>query len=500
MPRFSVLYLREHFDCASMNFATPGFLCFLLVVSALFYYFSDAKLRKIIILCASYFFYATWNIPFIALLLLSTSIDYFLSQRIASSDRVTTRKLLLTAGIVINLGILALFKYSNFFADSTNQLLGYFLHHGHALRHLSLILPLGISFYTFEAISYLVDVYRGDKPARNFYDYNFYIMYFPHLISGPIVRYHELSSQFKGGIQTPAAERIFKGLELIILGLVFKVIIADTAAGLVDPVFSNLAGAQYWNVWLAWAGFTTQIYFDFMGYTHVARGVSLLFNIELPLNFDHPYNASNISNFWQRWHISLSRWIRDYLFIPMGGSRGTALKTACNLLLTMTIAGAWHGAAWTFIVWGFYHGFLLLVYNVIAPLRKAIQQSLGSGAGQKAYALVSSVLTFLLVSIGWIWFRSPDFSTAYAFIGKLCRVKALFTEVSAHAAVGDFEFIATMATLLVCCMSGPYVVKAIDKVRLGVPYWIKVQIATSALVLCYIFAGTESKPFIYFQF
>jgi alginate O-acetyltransferase complex protein AlgI len=184
----------------------------------------------------------------------------------------------------------------------------------------------------------------------------------------------------------------------------------------------------------------------------------------------------------------------------MGGSRGTALKTACNLLLTMTIAGAWHGAAWTFIVWGFYHGFLLLVYNVIAPLRKSVQKSLDFDLGQKAYAAISSVLTFLLVSFGWIWFRSPDFSTAYAFIGKLCRVKALWTEVSAHAAVGDFEFLATMLTLLVACMSGPYMVKAVDNIRLGIPYWMKVQIATSALVFCYIFAGAESKPFIYFQF
>jgi D-alanyl-lipoteichoic acid acyltransferase DltB (MBOAT superfamily) len=184
----------------------------------------------------------------------------------------------------------------------------------------------------------------------------------------------------------------------------------------------------------------------------------------------------------------------------MGGSRGSALKTACNLLLTMTIAGAWHGAAWTFIVWGFYHGFLLLAYNVIAPLRRAIQARLDSDLGRKAYALASTVVTFLLVSFGWIWFRSPDFTTASAFIGKLCRINALYKEILAHVGVGDFEFIITMITLLIACMSGPYVVKAIDKIRLGIPYWMKVQIATTALVLCYIFAGTESKPFIYFQF
>jgi D-alanyl-lipoteichoic acid acyltransferase DltB (MBOAT superfamily) len=243
------------------------------------------------------------------------------------------------------------------------------------IHPLKLLLPLGISFYTFEAISYLVDVFRGEAPAETFFDYNFYIMYFPHLISGPIVRYRELSSQMKDGVFL-SLKSVQKGFELIVLGLVFKLLIADTVSGLADTAFQNPSVVTVGQTYLAWAAFTTQIYFDFMGYTHIARGVSLLFNIALPLNFDHPYNAQNISNFWQRWHISLSRWIRDYLYIPLGGSRnGGAARTCFNLLLTMTIAGAWHGAGWAFIIWGAYHGLLLLAYHISSPLRTKVSTS-----------------------------------------------------------------------------------------------------------------------------
>lgn len=484
-----------------MNFATPAFVCFLLVVATCVYASNSPRMRKILLLVASYIFYATWNVPFIALILASTSIDYFLSKKIAVSSNVHQKKSLLVVGIVVNLAVLGLFKYFNFFVDSLNQSLGFLVQHSHALRHLSLLLPLGISFYTFEAISYLLDVYRGDSPASNFYEYNFYIMYFPHLISGPIVRYRELAGQLTKGIFLPSRDRLLKGFELIILGLIYKVIIADTAAGLVDPVYANITTAFISSVWLAWAGFATQIYFDFMGYTHIARGVSLLFNIELPLNFDHPYNAHNISNFWQRWHISLSRWIRDYLFIPLGGSRGTAFRTLANLLLTMIIAGAWHGAAWTFIIWGAYHGLLLLAYHLIAPLRNRVAFFCNRWTSAfVCYRAFSVALTFLLVSFGWIWFRSPDFSTATSFIGRLFRISTLYREITAHVGVGDFEFVVTFLTLLVLCSAGPWLVSVCNRVRVDLPYWVKVQVATTALVLCYIFAGTESKPFIYFQF
>lgn len=484
-----------------MNFATPAFLCFLLVVAALALFANTPKTRKIVLLVASYIFYATWNIPFIALILFSTSIDYFLSKKISVSEKVGERKALLTLGIVVNLLILGVFKYCNFFIDSTNQLLNVLFHHSHALHNLTLLLPLGISFYTFEAISYLVDVYRGDAPAESFYQYNFYIMYFPHLISGPIVRYHELAPQVKDGAFLPSVETVKKGCELIILGLIFKVIFADSVSDLADPVFANVTSAKVSATYLAWAAFTAQIYFDFMGYTHIARGVSLLFNVSLPLNFDHPYNATNISNFWERWHISLSRWIRDYLFIPLGGSRGGKVKTLWNLLLTMTIAGFWHGAGWPFMIWGAYHGLLLLFYHVLKPLRDSCRAWLaGNVLGVNLYDITSRVLTLLLVSLGWIWFRSPSLATGLQFFDKLARFTTLCHEQAKCIEKTDYTFFATMCLLIMMCTAGPPLVRLCNKLSLELPYWVKVQVASTALVLCYIFAGTETKPFIYFQF
>jgi alginate O-acetyltransferase complex protein AlgI len=487
-----------------MNFATPAFLFFLTILVALCLMVSTPKLRKFLLLAASYIFYATWNIPFIALILFSTSVDYFLSKRIAHSEQLAERKLFLTLGISINLVILCIFKYFNFFVDTTNQLLGAAVHHNHALHHIALLLPLGISFYTFEAISYLVDVYRGESPAENFYQYNFYIMYFPHLISGPIVRYRELASQVRDGVSLPSVATLKKAFELIVLGLVYKLIIADTVSALADPVFTAVGIAKVSATYIAWAAFTTQIYFDFMGYTHIARGVSLLFNIELPLNFNHPYNATNISNFWQRWHISLSRWIRDYLFIPLGGSRDGAARTLSNLLTTMIIAGAWHGAGWPFIIWGAYHGILLLVYHLFKPLREAVFSSDSNNNHNNwqrhPYRIASTGLTFLLVSFGWIWFRSPNLSSGLEYCGKLARFSTLWKEILPACQRGDFTFFVTLGMLLVLCLSGPLVVRVSSRLSLDIPYWIKVQVASTALVLCYIFAGEESKPFIYFQF
>ncbi|HEY9680489.1 MAG TPA: MBOAT family O-acyltransferase [Oculatellaceae cyanobacterium] len=484
-----------------MNFATPAFLLFLVIVAGSALIANSPKTRKIILLIASYIFYATWNIPFIALILLSTSIDYFLSKQIASTTQSSERKALLTLGIAVNLVILGVFKYCNFFVDTANQTINTLFHHSHALHHLELLLPLGISFYTFEAISYLVDVYRGEAPAESFYQYNFYIMYFPHLISGPIVRYKELAPQVRDGVFLPSIETVKKGCELIILGLVYKVIFADSVSELADPVFNSITTAKVSATYLAWASFTAQIYFDFMGYTHIARGVSLLFNVSLPLNFNHPYNATNISNFWERWHISLSRWIRDYLYIPLGGSRGGAARTAWNLVLTMTIAGFWHGAGWPFIIWGAYHGFLLLFYHVVKPQRESWKSTFcGNTFGAVAYDSASRSLTLLLTSMGWIWFRSPNLETGVQFFNKLVRFTTLFHEQALCIARSDYTFFATMLLLIVMCTFGPLFVRLCNRLSLDLPYWVKVQIASTALVLCYIFAGTETKPFIYFQF
>jgi alginate O-acetyltransferase complex protein AlgI len=484
-----------------MNFAKPSFLIFLTVVALVVLALKSPKKRKLFLLGASYFFYGTWSIPFIGLILVSTSLDYWISKRIFASTDTRLRKLLLVTGIAVNLIILGIFKYCNFFIDTTNSTLA-FLHLQAVYIHpLKLLLPLGISFYTFEAISYLVDVFRGEVPAETFFDYNFYIMYFPHLISGPIVRYRELSVQMKDGIFL-SLKSVQKGFELIVLGLVFKLLIADTVSGLADTAFQNPSAVTVGQAYLAWIGFTAQIYFDFMGYTHIARGVSLLFNIELPLNFDHPYNAQNISNFWQRWHISLSRWIRDYLYIPLGGSRYGAARTCFTLLLTMTIAGAWHGAGWAFIIWGAYHGLLLLMFHIAAPLRKAVSiLAAKSTWSELLYKSVAGVSTFVLVAYGWVWFRSPDTQTALAFSNKLCQLNQLYAEqIRLIKQDGDFHWLATITLLLLLCSGGPLAVRIYNSSFQTLPQWAKIQAATAVFVLCYILSGAESKPFIYFQF
>ncbi len=300
-------------------------------------------------------------------------------------------------------------------------------------------------------------------------EYNFYIMYFPHLISGPIIRFNELWYQYKDGLQRPSSERIAKAVELIVLGYVFKVVIANNAALIADPVFANPAGASALSAFVATLAFTTQIYFDFMGYTHIARGVSLLFNIELPLNFDHALCATNISNFWQRWQISLSRWIRDYLFIPLGGSRGGSARTIFNLLLVMAIAGAWHGAGWSYIVWGFFHGTMLGLYHIFRELRiKALGKFDDLVTANPVYRLVSIALTFMTVAVACIIFRAASLGDAWVLLGKIARVRPLL-EQFADAMQNQPATVVSILVLMLCCFAGPLVVKIYERLFIELP-------------------------------
>ncbi|MBY0404591.1 MAG: MBOAT family protein [Cyanobacteria bacterium] len=493
-----------------MNFITPLFMAFLL---ALFIGFSvvPAKGRKPLLLLASYVFYGTWSIPFLALILITTNIDYWMSQVIHNSQKPLTRKLALTAALVINLGVLFYFKYSNFFLSN--------LHLGAqkwpALQALSnnlpasldIILPLGISFFTFEAISYMVDVYRGQKPSPNWVDYNFYIMYFPHLISGPIIRFKELYSQYQQKeIALASPTRLAQGCELILLGFIFKICLADPISGWADPVFQDptQASVTVSATYLAALAFTAQIYFDFLGYTHIARGVSLLFNLELPLNFNHPYLAHNISNFWERWHISLSRWIRDYLYFPLGGSRGNLLKTVLNLLVTMTICGAWHGSGWHYMVWGLYHGILLALYHLYKMIPQTLPGNLKEGflrlKASPYYNFFSILTTFKVVVLGWVLFRGTSVSSAWVVWGKLFQWGTFWTEISQQWVSGDWITTSQILFLLVCCFSGPWVIQQLQHLYRPLPFWVKAQ-GISLLFLLYLLSYSDgTKPFIYFQF
>lgn len=479
-----------------MNFATDAFFGFLLIAWLLFVML-PARYRVGLLLLASYLFYATWSIPFIALIMLTTSVDYVISRRLASLDVTANaglRRFLLGLGITINLVILAIFKYSGFLLSNAHGLA--------SLCHISwpwpdtvsILLPLGISFYTFEAISYLVDVYRGQAPASNWWQYNVYIMYFPHLISGPIVRFKELVEQYREPLKLPSLPCCQRGIELIVLGLVFKVLIADPVSHWADPVFLHPTAASISETYRGVLAFTVQIYFDFMGYTHIARGVSCLFNMELPLNFNHPYVATSISDFWRRWHISLSRWIRDYLYIPLGGSRRGLIRTSVNLLITMTLAGLWHGAGWPFLLWGTYHGLLLAGQHVWQALwtlsfmpKLKVPHSLTSTLGW--------ILTFALVVVGWVLFRVTHLNDAGIIIQHLMAIPEAFHEI-----VADPVMCLSIGFLLLTCWSGPWIICGLEQLYRPLPLWARTAVLTGVMAIIWLMTSQPTVPFIYFQF
>jgi len=482
-----------------MNFVSFPFVAFFLVTLLLFYGL-PARLRLPLLLIASYLFYATWSIPFIAVILLTTTTDYWMSQIIHHSPSLVRRKLALGGGLLINLLILAFFKYTNFLLETSHGLahwLGYSLAIPHAY---SILLPLGISFYTFEAISYMVDVYRGKEPAPNWWQYNFYIMYFPHLISGPIVRFVELFPQYAKPLARPSLARIANGVELILLGYAFKVLLADAVAPLSDAVFQNPAKASALASYIGALAFTVQIYFDFMGYTHIARGASLLFNIEMPLNFNHPYLADNISNFWERWHISLSRWIRDYLYFPLGGSRGLLAATMLNLIITMLICGAWHGAGWTYILWGAYHGLLLAFYHLYKHVKKNHLSGFSAIFRHPLYQFGATCLTFMAVVGGWVLFRAPNVAVAGVVFSRMADFHGLSTELHGMFATKHLSQLGTLLLLLTCCFIGPWAIQGIARLYRPLPYWAKVQVAYILVLICWLMTAEGTHPFIYFQF
>ena len=364
------------------------------------------------LLAASFYFYATWNEWLALVVAASSSVDYLIARGMDHSGSPRVRKLLLAISIGGNLGLLAYFKYCNFFLDSLRHLLasaGIETNTG----TLDIILPIGISFYTFEAISYTVDVYRRRLPAEcNLVNFVLFITFFPHMIAGPIVRAKAFLPQVRRR-KRPNWYRAQVALGYIVLGIVKKMAIADRMATIADPVFADPSAYGAAAVWLAIFAYAIQIYCDFSGYSDLAMGVAHLFGYTLTFNFDMPYSAANIAEFWRRWHISLSSWIRDYIFIPLGGSRGGAVRTARNLAIAMTLGGLWHGANWTFVIWGMVHGALLVIHRLFRGAcagRPVVRAALESYPG----TALRIALTFACVSLAWVLFRSADLSAAAA--------------------------------------------------------------------------------------
>src|SRR5580700_773682 len=382
-----------------MLFNTPQFFVFLAIVLILFYT-APRSWRKYILLAASYFFYMSFIPKFILLLLSLTAIDYTAARWISATHSARSRKTALVISLAANLGLLGFFKYYNFFAANIAQV----LHKPSDAFALSIILPLGISFHTFQSMSYVIDVYRNEQePITNPIDYALYISFFPQLVAGPIVRARE----FFGDLyhwKPPSSDDVLRGLLLLLLGLAKKMVMADQFAQIANGYFQNVSKQPGMvPAWSAVIAFGIQIYFDFSGYTDMAIGMAKLLGFHFPVNFRRPYLASSITDFWHRWHISLSRWLRDYLYIPLGGNRHGRLETYRNLMLTMLLGGLWHGASWNFMIWGGYHGALLSFERMFRGKR---------GAEPTRWTVLyplQAVITFGLVMIGWVFFRATTF-------------------------------------------------------------------------------------------
>jgi alginate O-acetyltransferase complex protein AlgI len=473
-----------------MLFCSQAFLLFFAAVFLTYWALPWQRGRVLLLLAASFYFYACWNKWLALIVVASTTLDYCLARGIEASSGPRRRRALVVVSIVANLGLLCYFKYANFFLHSLEQLLRATGTEA-SLPVLSVILPFGISFYTFEAISYVVDVYRGRVRAeRDLAAFLLFILFFPHLVAGPIVRAYDFLPQ----VARPkhwSWLRLQAGAQLFLMGLFKKFAIADRMAFYADPVFADPGAFRQGAVWLAVLAYALQIYCDFSGYSDMALGIAHTLGYKLARNFNLPYLAANPSEFWRRWHISLSTWLRDYLFIPLGGSRHGSWKTCRNLMLTMALGGLWHGANRTFVAWGVLHGLLLVAHRGVQALcgpRPLVQRLLLSGPG----TALRVACTFALVCLGWVFFRAQTFGGAVALLGRLvCKAPGLPEPLPA---VG---LVATLAVVLLCHAVARLGWKRIaDRLPgpvLGTGYAL-------ALLLALLLAPGTGKPFIYFQF
>jgi D-alanyl-lipoteichoic acid acyltransferase DltB (MBOAT superfamily) len=437
------------------------------------------------LLVASYFFYGSWDWRFLALIFLTSAVDYNVGKVLYRIEAPQQRRRLLLISVCVNLGILAFFKYFNFFINSAAALLETAGLHP-SIPVLRIILPVGISFYTFQSMSYVIDIYRRQlTPAPGFLQYALFVSYFPQLVAGPIERASRLLPQVLSPARiTPG--RINFAISLLVIGYAKKVLIADTVAPEVDRIFASpeemSAGMLLRGAYL----FALQIYGDFSGYSDIARGVSELFGVRLMINFNQPYLSLSITEFWRRWHISLSTWLRDYLYIPLGGNRHGRWMTYRNLMLTMLIGGLWHGANWTFVVWGGLHGVWL-----------AAERALGigqeDGKGRLApMDLLRGALTFHLVVLGWIFFRAPNVEAAFTYLGGIAELTGL----------SDIGWLPLAMAAALVLIDLPQRLTDEHAAMLRVPWWIRSPVYASVclLTLGRLLWGGGETPFIYFQF
>ncbi|TYR75999.1 MBOAT family protein [Rossellomorea vietnamensis] len=394
-----------------MIFNSFEFIFVFLPFVLIFYFFLNKvnfTLAKIWLLLSSIFFYSWWNPAYLPLILSSLAVNFFIGSFLGKEFSLKRKKILLTSGIVFNVSLLGFFKYYDFFIQNLNLVFNA------NFNLLHLLLPLAISFYTFQQIAYLVDSYRSETKEYNFLNYSLFVTFFPQLIAGPIVHHSQVMSQFQNALnRNPNGKNIAMGIFIFSIGLFKKVAIADTFSIWANNGFSSADSLTFFDGWITSLSYTFQLYFDFSGYSDMAIGAALLFNISLPMNFNSPYKALTIQDFWRRWHITLSHFLTRYIYIPLGGSRGTHLKTYTNIIIIFFISGIWHGAGWTFVVWGLLHGLASVISRA------------WNRAGFRLNQLAAWFLTFQFVNATWVLFRAPDFQTAVEVLKSMAGLHGI---------------------------------------------------------------------------
>lgn len=501
-----------------MLFNSIEFLIFYPVVTLVYFLMPTLRVRNILMLIASYYFYMQYKPEYSLLMLFSTLVDYFAALRMEKAKGKAGKRLWMVVSLIGNLGMLFFFKYFNFFNTNVAGLLSFF-NISYQPLSLNILLPVGISFYTFQTLSYTIDVYRGDLPAeRDFFDFALYVSFFPQLVAGPIERSTNLLYQFKVHHEFEV-KRATTGLRLMVWGFFKKVVIADRMAVIVNTVYNN--PTQYSGVYyiIATIAFAFQIYCDFSGYSDIAIGSARIMGFDLMKNFERPYFSKSVTEFWRRWHISLSTWFRDYLYFPLGGSRKGYFRTLLNLFIIFLVSGLWHGASWTFVIWGALNGAAIVIEKILG---------IGKRAGKKDYmkkmtlerrkkpillrfiqtlaGIIPMILTFAFTCFAWVFFRARTVGDAFYMLPRFLEGLGAFDLnklLSTRTILGlDYwEFYTAIgAVVLLICMELLQGVQSIGRVLDRMPTAVRMGVYSLSLSLVIWLAWTESQTFIYFAF
>jgi len=473
-----------------MVFNSYTFIVFFIVMLVLHNLPFPWKVKKVNLLLASYIFYAAWNPPFILLLWLSTIVDFFVGRALYTQENKYKKRLLLVLSLIGNLGMLCFFKYGGFLLQNFVALVNLVGIDFHPAKP-DIILPAGISFYTFTTLCYTIDMYkRKSEPVRSMLDFSLFVTFFPHLVAGPIVRPPQLVPQF----ETPrkaSQQQMVQGLFLLSLGLFMKVVIADTLlASPADVIFGYQRPLPGLDAWMGVLAFSGQIFFDFAGYSTCAIGVALCLGFILPDNFRYPYAAIGFSDFWRRWHITLSSWLRDYLYIPLGGNKKGGGRTYVNLMITMLLGGLWHGASWTFVVWGALHGIYLcgerLIRGKLLP---------GNSENKTLGNFIIALFTFFLVNVTWVFFRAADFTTAWRMLRAMFGQMENGINVLPSLDIIKITVVIILTIVLHWLMRNTTVLQVAQKTK-----WWVLGSTWAFLIIAIIVSQKTGGSFIYFQF